>query len=154
MDNNVFISGIKINEIKKTNQNGYQQMSISFFDKDGKESSFLTSIMTTEAMQKYEQNLSPKNRSKPPQINPAVTTSQASIFKLLAISTAGLSRDQNEAAIITPAEKLSSASITFFLIVLKKKTIAAPSIVTPQVNKEANKACVIGDNEVKKLYIK
>lgn len=57
MDTNVFISGIEINEIKKTNQNGYRQMSISFFDKDGKESSFLTSIMTEESMQKYEQSL-------------------------------------------------------------------------------------------------
>ena len=57
MDSNVFISGIKINEIKKSNQNGYQQMSISFFDKDGKESSFLTSIMTAESMQQYEKSL-------------------------------------------------------------------------------------------------
>ena len=58
MDSNVFISKIQINEItKKQNSVCYKQMSISYCDKDGEESSFLTSIMSPQAMDVYEQSL-------------------------------------------------------------------------------------------------
>ncbi|MBQ3214140.1 MAG: hypothetical protein IJB10_03965 [Clostridia bacterium] len=58
MDTNVFISKIQINQIKKSKSSiELQQMSIGFYDKDGEESSFLTSIMSTDKMDNYQQNL-------------------------------------------------------------------------------------------------
>ena len=57
MDTNVFISKIEINEIKRGAKSGFHQMSIGYCDKDGAESYFLTSIMTEQAMNSYEQNL-------------------------------------------------------------------------------------------------
>ena len=58
MDTNVFISKIQINQIKKSqNSLELQQMSIGFYDKDGEESSFLTSIMSVDKMDNYQQNL-------------------------------------------------------------------------------------------------
>ena len=49
--------------------------------------------------------------------------------------------DQKLAAIITPAAKPSMPSSTFLLMVLKKKTSAAPNAVTNQVNNVAIRAC-------------
>ena len=58
MDTNVFISKIEINQIRKSKSSvELQQMSIGFYDKDGEESSFLTSIMPTDKMDSYQQNL-------------------------------------------------------------------------------------------------
>ena len=56
----------------------------------------------------------------------------------------GASNDQNDAAIIIPAENPNTISSIFLLIDLKKKTVKAPSDVTNQVNKHAIKACIIG----------
>ncbi|MPN21373.1 hypothetical protein SDC9_168752 [bioreactor metagenome] len=53
---------------------------------------------------------------------------------------AGAKRDQKLAAIITPAANPIIASKTFLFIFLKKNTNAAPSAVTPQVNKVASNA--------------
>ena len=49
-------------------------------------------------------------------------------------SIAGASKDQNEAAIITPPLKPKMVSNTLLFISLKKKTTTAPSDVTPHVN--------------------
>jgi hypothetical protein len=54
---------------------------------------------------------------------------------------AGWSRDQKEAATITPAAKPSMASMAFLWMGRKKKTSAAPNAVMPQVKIVANKAC-------------
>ena len=62
----------------------------------------------------------------------------------LAMSMAGASSDQKEAAIITPAAKPSIASSTRRSTVLKRKTIAAPSAVTPQVKQVAIRASQTG----------
>ena len=48
-------------------------------------------------------------------------------------SIAGASKDQKEAAIITPALNPKIELNTFGFIFLKKQTISAPSAVTPQV---------------------
>ena len=53
MESNVFISGIQINDINKGGVN-YQQMSINYCDKNGDESSFLTSIMPENSMEQYQ----------------------------------------------------------------------------------------------------
>ena len=84
--------------------------------------------------------LSPANKSIPPEKNPIKATNQAVIFKLLAIAIEGSNKDQNDAAIITPAANPSIASITFLLTLLKNITTAAPNIVIAQVNKVAIKA--------------
>lgn len=56
MESNVFISGVHVNEVKKGEIN-YQQMSINYCDKDGEESSFLTSIMPESLMSQYQKGL-------------------------------------------------------------------------------------------------
>lgn len=56
MESNVFISGIQINDINKGGVN-YQQMSINYCDKNGDESSFLTSIMPENSMEQYQNGL-------------------------------------------------------------------------------------------------
>ena len=72
----------------------------------------------------------------------------------LAISIAGLIKDQKEAAIITPPESPSKESIIDLLTFLKKNTIAEPKTVIPQVKIVAIKACNIGDKFKNKLNIK
>src|ERR671912_672390 len=54
---------------------------------------------------------------------------------------AGLSSDQNLAAIMTPAVKPRAASSALGLTSLKKKTAAAPMAVRAQVNVVAANAC-------------
>ena len=78
--------------------------------------------------------LSPLKSSNPPAIKPIVTISQGTIFKFRAISIAGEINEKKDAAIMTPAANPSIASITPFLIFLKKNTKEAPKAVTPQVN--------------------
>lgn len=56
MESNVFISGIQVNDIKKGGEI-YQQMSINYCDKNGAESSFLTSIMPENSMEQYQNGL-------------------------------------------------------------------------------------------------
>ena len=85
------------------------------------------------------------NNNKPPLKKPKKVINHAFKFKFSAISMAGESRDQNEAAIITPAAKPNIPSIIVLLIFLKKKTTDAPRAVTPQVNNVANKANTTGD---------
>ena len=93
-------------------------------------------------------NLSPKKSKPPPLRNPIAAISHGIIFKLSDISIDGERSDQNDAAIITPAANPNIASIIFLLIFLKKKTMAAPSIVILQVNKVAIKACKAGFNSI------
>ncbi len=57
---------------------------------------------------------------------------------------AGFNNDQKLAAIITPDAKPSIELSTTLLMDLKKNTSAAPSAVTPQVKRVANKARSIG----------
>ena len=56
MEDNVFVSGIQINDIKK-GEATYQQMSINYCDRNGEESSFLTSIMPESSMEQYQSGL-------------------------------------------------------------------------------------------------
>ena len=56
MNSNVFISGIQVNDIKKGDST-YQQMSIGYYDYNGEESSFLTSIMPETSMEQYQNSL-------------------------------------------------------------------------------------------------
>ena len=84
-----------------------------------------------------EKNLSPENNNNPPPKRPIKATSQAFIPKLVAISIDGLSNDQKDAAIITPAAKPSIASKTFLFIFLKQKTSPAPIAVILQVKSVA-----------------
>jgi len=60
------------------------------------------------------------------------------------ISIAGSNNDQKLAAIITPAAKPNIEFKIFSFIDLKKKTIAAPSAVTNQVNRVAINASNTG----------
>ena len=89
--------------------------------------------------------LSPINSKVPPNRKPIDIITGPFIFKLFVISKAGSIRLKKLAAIITPAEKPSIASITVLLTFLKKKTILAPNAVTPQVNKVAINVCQTGD---------
>ena len=76
---------------------------------------------------------SPKNRNNPPVKKPIVTIRQLFISNLDAISNAGFSKDQNVAAIMTPAANPNIASIMVLFGFLKKKTRAAPNAVILQV---------------------
>ncbi len=78
-----------------------------------------------------ESNTSPSRIKPPPSKKPRPVTSQPLWPSLPHISTAGLSREKKEAAIITPAPNPISPSISRRLAPLKKKTTAAPSAVTP-----------------------
>ena len=84
--------------------------------------------------------LSPINNSNPPQKNPKKIINQAVIFKLSAKETAGSNKDQNAAAIITPALKPNIVFSILLFTSLKKQTTRAPNAVTPQVNVVANNA--------------
>ena len=66
---------------------------------------------------------------------------------------AGLIRENEEAASITPPAKLNIISIKFLLTLLKKKTTEAPSIVINQVKIPAKKAAKIGFILPKKFII-
>ena len=59
MDKNVFISKVEIYNIKKDSSVNERnnQVSISFFDKDGNESILMSSIMTIDKANKYKQNV-------------------------------------------------------------------------------------------------
>jgi len=82
------------------------------------------------------------SRNAPPSKNP-ITAGSHGISPIDSDnSMAGESKDQKLAAIITPAAKPSIESRTFLLISLKKKTIAAPSAVIPQVKRVAKKVCI------------
>jgi hypothetical protein len=60
------------------------------------------------------------------------------------ISTAGASKDQKLAAIMTPPAKPSIPSSIFLLTSLARNTVAAPSAVKPQVKHVATRACRMG----------
>ena len=56
---------------------------------------------------------------------------------------AGESKDQKDAAIITPPAKPSMPSIQFLFTFLKNTTLTAPRAVNDQVNRVANNARVV-----------
>ncbi|BBO77394.1 hypothetical protein DSCW_48110 [Desulfosarcina widdelii] len=89
-------------------------------------------------------------RKAPPKRKPEVAGTQAGKLDSSAISIAGASKDQYDAAIITPAANPSIASKTFRLMVLKKKTSPEPSAVMNQVNNVAIKAWRTGLKPKKK----
>ena len=93
------------------------------------------------------------NNKTPPLKKPKKAINQAHIFKFSAISILGESKDQNEAAIITPAAKPNMESKMVLLTFLKAKTIVAPRAVIPQVNKVAIKACIVGFKLIKNSTI-
>ena len=84
---------------------------------------------------------SPQNSRKPPPIKPISAVLQGHIPSSSAMSIEGESRDQNEAATITPPASPSMASITFRLGLRKRKTTQAPKLVKAQVISVAHKAC-------------
>ena len=104
-------------------------------------------------LSKKSKILSPANKRPPPKRKPIDTTKQGIISKFSAISNAGDNKDQNAAAIITPAEKPSIPSITVLFTFLKKNTKSAPSIVTLHVKRVAINACNTGFKLVKKSNI-
>lgn len=54
MEDNVFISSIQITNTKKENT---QRMTIHYYDKQGEESEFVSSIMKTTEMEKYKKDI-------------------------------------------------------------------------------------------------
>ena len=73
-------------------------------------------------------------KSIPPKKKPLNMVNHGISFNEILDSIAGPSNEKYDAAIITPAAKPSIASITFLLILLKKKTMLAPRAVTRYVN--------------------
>lgn len=82
----------------------------------------------------------------PPPMKPMVAVNQGVWSSCPAISIPGASNDQKLAAIITPAANPSMPSSSFGLISRCRNTTAAPTAVTPQVNRVAKKASKIGLN--------
>ena len=85
-------------------------------------------------------NLSPKRIIIVPAKKPIDTTKKPIIFKLFAIFIAGSIREKKLAAIITPAENPSIASIISLFTFLKNNTTLAPKRVILHVNIPAIKA--------------
>ena len=77
-------------------------------------------------------------------MNPTEAGNQDGNDWLLDISIAGTSKDQTEAAIITPAEKPSMLSRNRRFTPLVKNIRDAPSAVIHQVNVVATSACQTG----------
>ena len=76
-----------------------------------------------------------------PHKKPMVTTSQAGALSVTsALSIAGCKSDQNDAAIITPAEKPMAILSIFWFTCLKNITVAEPKAVISQVPSVAKSA--------------
>ena len=83
----------------------------------------------------YVTILSENHINTAPKTKPINTTIYDGIFSVFsARSIAGCNSDQNDAAIITPAEKPNIKFNKLCLGALKKTTIAAPSAVRPHVD--------------------
>jgi len=82
-------------------------------------------------------NLSDNRTNMPPTANPAAGSTHSMYPSSPDKSIAGASKDQNEAAIITPALKPKIVFNTFLFTCLKKQTTRAPNAVIPHVNNVA-----------------
>ena len=89
-------------------------------------------------------NLSDNRTNMPPIAKPAAGSTHSMYPSSPDKSIAGASKDQNEAAIITPALKPKIVLSTFLLTCLKKQTTNAPNAVIPHVNIVANNVCNTG----------
>ena len=79
-------------------------------------------------------NLSENSTNNPPIVKPIVGGNHTMYPSSEERSIEGASKDQNEAAIITPALKPKTVFNTFLLTSLKKQTMSAPKAVIPHVN--------------------
>jgi hypothetical protein len=96
---------------------------------------------------------SQKKSIAPPRKKPSVSTAEGEKPSSAHISAAGISRDQKDAAVITPAESPSIQSITHLFGLLKRKTAAAPAAVITHIKREAASACHTGASEQNKSNI-
>lgn len=85
-------------------------------------------------------NLSDISTNNPPVIKPIAGNAHAMYPSSCDKSIDGSNKDQNAAAIITPALKPNIVFSILLFTSLKKQTTRAPNAVTPQVNVVANNA--------------
>lgn len=94
----------------------------------------------------FSNTLSPtNNKSVPPNI-PTNKTYIGVKFNFVDIFIAGLIREKNVAAIITPALKLKNESSKVLFTFLNRNTLAEPNVVIRNVKIHANKDCNTGFN--------
>lgn len=79
-------------------------------------------------------NLSANRTNNPPVINPVAGNNHTIYSSSEDKSIEGVSKDQKDAAIITPALNPKIIFSIFLFTFLKKHTISAPNAVIPQVN--------------------